>query len=161
MTSCDLVCFSSYKQRTLVTTFHSTQPCHQGNIISPTEEGKPKRVKTIELDGFSYADCANYLFNSNRVLLRRTFFIDPEKTKYVSVGFYPTKNYQPLVEIGCSNTNPIILTDQKVKKKWLNIYQPSATLCATSNSSEYWEGPQNDYIFKVQDSHIVYRHQEK
>ena len=31
------------------------------------------------------------------------------------MGFYPTKNYQPLVEIGCANSNPLILSDLHVK----------------------------------------------
>jgi len=26
--------------------------------------------------------------------------MDPEKTKYISVGFYPARKSQPLVEIG-------------------------------------------------------------
>ena len=55
------------------------------------------------------------LFDPNKVLLRRVFFQDPEKTKYIFVGFYPARNYQPLVEIGSPKSAPIILTDQHVK----------------------------------------------
>jgi len=40
--------------------------------------------------------------------------MDPEKTKYISVGIYPVRNYQPLVEIGSKST-PIVLTYQHVK----------------------------------------------
>jgi len=31
------------------------------------------------------------------------------------VGFYPARNYQPLVEIGSTKSTPIVLTDQHVK----------------------------------------------
>ena len=54
-------------------------------------------------------------FDPNKVLLRRVFFLDPEKTKYISVGFYPARNYQPIVEIGSPKSTPIVLTDQHVK----------------------------------------------
>jgi len=77
-------------------------------------KSKPKRVKAPELDMYSYTDCIN-VFDPNRVLLRRVFFIDPEKTKYISVGFYPSRNYQPLVEIVSSKSNPLILTGLHVK----------------------------------------------
>ena len=35
-----------------------------------------------------------------RVLLRRVCFLNEERTRYVSVGFYPSDNYQVLVELG-------------------------------------------------------------
>jgi hypothetical protein len=69
------------------------------------------------------------LFDPNRVLLRRLFFLNPEKTKYISVGFYPGRNYQPLVEIGSPKSTLIILTDQHVK----TISQPRSTLCGEAN----------------------------
>jgi hypothetical protein len=34
------------------------------------------------------------------MLLRRLFFINEYRTKYVSVGFYPASDYLPLVEFG-------------------------------------------------------------
>ena len=43
------------------------------------------------------------------------FFLDPEKTKYISVVFYPARNYQPMVETGNPKSTPIVLTDQDVK----------------------------------------------
>ena len=42
----------------------------------------------------------NPAFDSNRVLLRRLFFINEDRTKYVSVGFYPSRDYLPLVQFG-------------------------------------------------------------
>ena len=51
------------------------------------------------VDACTYLE-GQLLFHPNKVLVRRVFFLDPEKTKYISVGFYPTRNYKPLVEIG-------------------------------------------------------------
>ena len=48
----------------------------------------------------AYTEATILLFDPNRVLLRRVFFLDHDKTRYISVGFYPARNYQPLVEIG-------------------------------------------------------------
>jgi hypothetical protein len=42
----------------------------------------------------------NPAFDPKRVLLRRLFFINEDRTKYVSVGFYPARDYLPLVEFG-------------------------------------------------------------
>ena len=50
----------------------------------------------------------------DRVLLRRAFFINPERTKYVSVGFYSSQNYEPYLEIGGARLRPIILSQQDV-----------------------------------------------
>jgi len=43
---------------------------------------------------------ASPAFNPQRVLLRRLFIFNSDRTKYVSVGFYPASDYQPLVEFG-------------------------------------------------------------
>jgi len=43
---------------------------------------------------------ASSAFDPQRVLLRRIFFIKSDRTKYVSVGFYPSRDYQLLVEFG-------------------------------------------------------------
>jgi hypothetical protein len=40
------------------------------------------------------------LFDPQRVLLRRIFFIDSDRTRYVSVVYYPARNYDVLVEFG-------------------------------------------------------------
>ena len=37
-------------------------------------------------------------FDPKRVLLRRLSFINAKRNKYVSVGYYPAREYQPLVE---------------------------------------------------------------
>ena len=62
----------------------------------------------------SYTEDTSLLFNPNRVLLRRVFFLDPDKTRYISVGCYPSRNFQPLVEICTPKQHPILLTDHHV-----------------------------------------------
>jgi len=60
---------------------------------------------------------ANPPFEPKRVLLRRMFFINEYNTKYVSVGFYPALDYQPLVEFGAirrGGSKSLILTDEQV-----------------------------------------------
>ena len=72
----------------------------------------PKRTDGLDLDTTgSCAEATSLLFDPNRVLLRRVFFLDPDKTRCISVGFYPSRNYQPLVQIGTPKQNPILLLD--------------------------------------------------
>ena len=63
----------------------------------------------------SYAEVNSILFDPNRVLLSHFFFLDPDRTRYISVGHYLARNYQPLVEIRSPKVRPILLTDQQVK----------------------------------------------
>jgi hypothetical protein len=98
---------------------------------SPTDPAvdgisEPKRVDVFDLADTtcSYTGGSNnLLFDPNRVLLRLVFFLDPEKTKYISVGYYPPRNYQLMLEIGSSKVNPILLTEQHVKT--LGEYLPA------------------------------------
>ena len=73
-------------------------------------------------DTSSSSDISTYwaakpAFDPQSVLLRPLFFINGDKTKYVSVGFYPARDYQPLVEfcvIRWGGSKSIILTDELV-----------------------------------------------
>jgi hypothetical protein len=60
------------------------------------------------------AETISPLFDPDRGLLRRVFFLNQEKSRYVSVGFYPAQNYQPLVEFGGARINPTTLTEKQV-----------------------------------------------
>jgi len=60
---------------------------------------------------------ANPAFDPKRFLLRVMFFINEDKTKYMSVGLYPARAYQPLVEFGAirrGGSKSLILTDEQV-----------------------------------------------
>ena len=60
----------------------------------------------------------NPVFDPKRMLLRRLFFINEDRTKYVSVSFYPARDYLPLVEFRFSRrdggTKTLILCDEQV-----------------------------------------------
>jgi len=59
----------------------------------------PKLVRPPEFDTCNfYTEAVHLLFDPKRVLLRRLFFIDEERSKYVSVGFYPARDYRPFVQ---------------------------------------------------------------
>jgi hypothetical protein len=75
------------------------------------------------------------LFDPQRVLLRRIFFIDSDRTRYVSVGYYPARNYDVLLEFGGSMIKPIALTEANVR----TLAEHLPTLCekcaVTNNTS--------------------------
>ena len=51
-------------------------------------------------------------------MLRRLFFINGDRTKYVSVGFYPARDYLPLVEFGVvrrgGGPKTLLLSDEQM-----------------------------------------------
>jgi len=60
----------------------------------------------------------NPALDPKRVLLRRLFFINENRNKYVSVGFYPIRDCLPLVEFGVvrrdGGPKTLILSDEQV-----------------------------------------------
>jgi hypothetical protein len=65
------------------------------------------------------------LLDPQRLLLRRIFFIDYDRTRLVSVGYYPARSYEVLVEFGGSRVKPIALTEANVRTLALHL----PTLC--------------------------------
>jgi hypothetical protein len=57
--------------------------------------------------------------------LRRIFFIDSDRTIYVSVGYYPARSYAVFVEFGGSRVKPIALTEANVR----TLAEHIPTLC--------------------------------
>ena len=77
------------------------------HLIAPTQP--IVTVRTPELDqSYTFVEIVSCTFDPNRVLLRRPFFMNDDKSKYVLVGFYPAQNYQPLVEFGCAKLLPML-----------------------------------------------------
>ena len=70
-----------------------------------------------------------------RVLLRRVFFLNAEKSRYVAVGFYPARNYQVLVEFGGLRIAPIILTEQHVRTLVEHLPKLYEIMCRGENYS--------------------------
>ena len=80
----------------------------------------PKFVRPLQFDTCKfYAEAVNLVFDPKRVLLRRIFFIDKDRTKYVCVEFYLTRDYQPSVKFESVKKNGstiLILDDRQVNK---------------------------------------------
>jgi len=87
-------------------------------------EPDPKRVRAPELDMCLEVVTAA-LGNPNRAMLRRVFFVAEEKSKYVSVGYYPARGYQPLAELGGAKNLFLLLNVQQLQTVAENI----AALC--------------------------------
>jgi len=66
-----------------------------------------------EFDPCTYVEDVSPAFDPNRVLLRRVFFLN-DKSKYVSMGFYPALNYHPLFEFGGTKLLPLLLAAEYV-----------------------------------------------
>ena len=64
---------------------------------------------------YNYAESVNPLFDPRRVLLCRTFLINEECSIYLSVGYYPARDYLPLVEVGASSKMPVRLEEEHVR----------------------------------------------
>jgi hypothetical protein len=61
---------------------------------------RKKTMDELEPNNFCTYWPNNSAFDPKRVLLCRLFFINEDRTKYVSVAFYPARDYLPLVEFG-------------------------------------------------------------
>jgi hypothetical protein len=98
------------------------------------EEEKSKRlVNAPEYDPCNYySESVGLMFDPKWVLLRRVFFLNSDRSKYVSVGFYPALDYQPLVEFGGSLNTPILITPDIVESM-ANTYRECATPCVAMN----------------------------
>ena len=101
-----LVSAAVHKRRKSITTaFYTTISAAAGD-----NSGEPPKP----VDACTYPE-GHILFDPNKVLLRRVFFLDLEKTKYITVEFHPARNYLPLFEIGSPKSTPVVLTDPHVK----------------------------------------------
>jgi hypothetical protein len=92
----------------------SRQPKGGFSFPDGEEEPTPKSKRLVKAPEFDtcnyYSESVGLTFDPQWVLLRRVFFLNKEKSKYVSVGFYPALDYQPLVEFGGSQNKPIFIT---------------------------------------------------
>jgi len=112
-----------HKTRTSVflpVTLLSTMTARRRKIDTAELSQPPTLVRPLEFNTCNfYVEAIKPLFDPKSVLLRRLFFIDVDKTKYVSVGFYPNRDNLPLVEFGSvkkNRSNFIILNDQQDNK---------------------------------------------
>jgi hypothetical protein len=94
-----------------------------------------------QLDPCTYSEAISMAFDPNRALLRRVFFIGSNKTKYISVAFYPNKNYQPMVEIGAPDKTPLLLTERYVRLMAEHLPAQCDALC----NNEYYIALDEDF----------------
>jgi hypothetical protein len=64
-------------------------------------------ICSLPVEGISPA------LDPNRALLRRVFFLNENRNKYISVAFYPTQGYAAHVVFGAAKAAPIRLTEQQ------------------------------------------------
>jgi hypothetical protein len=108
----------------------SRQPTRGLSYLECEEEPNSKHVKAPEIDTcYSFVEVVSPAFYPNKVLLRRVFFIREDKAKYVSVEYYPTKDYQPFVELGCAKKAPLILNEQHVRTMAEHLPQLCEAMC--------------------------------
>ena len=93
------------------------------------------------------------LGDPNRALLRRVFLIAEDKSKYVSVGFYPARGYQPLTEFGGAKKLPLILNAQHLQTMAENI----TALCDALSTNERFSKKDGDFQMNTTGSYRVAR----
>ena len=85
-----------------------------------------------------------WTFDPNKVFLRRVFFLPYDKSKYVSVEFYPAQNFQPLSDICGTRHLPLVLTAEYVKLVAERLPGLVITMCR----NEHFQWSSEDYILK-------------
>jgi len=81
------------------------------------------------------------LANPNRSMLRRVFFIAEDKSKFVSVAYFPDRGYQPLAEFGGAKKLPLLLDVQQLQILAENI----AALCNALSANEHFSKKDGDF----------------
>jgi len=110
------------------------------NVGLPTAEPKSVPAPAPELDACLDVVSAA-LVNPNRAMLRRVFFIAEDKSKFVSVGFFPARGYQPLAEFGGAKKLPLLLNAQQLQTMADNI----AALCNALATNEQFSTKDGDF----------------
>jgi len=123
-------------------------------LIYEDESGgpDPRRVQAPELNTCLDA-VATTLSNPNRALLRRVFFVAEDKSKYVSVAYYPARGYQPLAEFGVAKKLPLLLNDEQLRTMAENI----AALCDALSTNEHYMKKNGDFRMNTTGSYRVAR----
>jgi hypothetical protein len=103
-------------------------------LLEEEEGGRPdpRRVRAPEINT-CLDTIATTFSNPNRALLRRVFFVAVDKSKYVSVAYYPARDYQPLADFGGTKKLPLLLNVQQLQTVAENI----AVLCDALGTIEY------------------------
>jgi len=91
------------------------------------------------------------LANPNRAMLRRAFFIAEDKSKFVSVAYFPARGYKPLAEFGGAKKLPLLLNAQQLQTLAENI----ATLCNALSANEHFSKKDGDFKMNTTGSYRI------
>ena len=86
-------------------------------------------------------------------MLRRVFFIAEDKSKFVSVAYFPARGYQPLAEFGGAKKLPLLLGAQQLQTMVENI----ATLCSALSTNEHFSKKDGDFKMNTTGSYRIAR----
>jgi len=67
-------------------------------VLRQIQEDEVEQLPTTQPSDICTYWPPNPTFDPKRVLLRGMFFINEDMTKYLSVGYYTARDYQPLAE---------------------------------------------------------------
>jgi len=121
-----------------------------GNVDLPDPASVPAPLPELDtcMDIVSTA-----LASPNRAMLRRVFFIAEDKSKFVSVGYYPARGYQPLAEFGGAKKLPLLFDIQQLQILAENI----ASLCNALSANEHFSKKEGDLKMNTTGSYRIAR----
>jgi hypothetical protein len=90
-----------------------------------------------------------YALDPNRALLRRVFFLNELRNKYISVAFYPQQVYAVLVELGESKSAPLNVSEHQFAKLTEHVPALIQAICA----DEYYVSDVGDNFKVLQEVH--------
>jgi len=93
------------------------------------------------------------LANPNRAMVRRAFFIAEDKSKFVSLGYYPACGYQPLAEFGGAKKLPLLLDAEQLQTLAENI----ASMCNALSANEHFSKKDGDLKMNTTGSYRIAR----
>jgi len=124
---------------------------------SSPEASAPKRVPPPQFDTCNfYAKAVNMIFDPKRVQLRLLFFIDEDRTKYISVGVYPSRHNHPFVEFGSIKKNGstiFILDDRQFNK----VPACLPRICKSTCGNEQYGCKEDDFRLNTTVSYRIAR----
>jgi hypothetical protein len=88
-------------------------------------------------DVCSYSGFINPPFDPQKVLLHRIFFLDSDRTKYLSVGVHPAKGYDALLKFGGCKQTLILLKEPDVQTLAIHLPVLCVEMC---NDRQYSSG---------------------
>jgi hypothetical protein len=103
--------------------------------VAPAPPPQPSPSSCFDV--CSYNGFINPLFNPQKVLLRRIFLLDSDRTKYVSVGIYPAMGYDALLKFGGCRQTPVLLKEPQFWTLAIHVPVLCVEMC---NDRQYSSG---------------------